>query len=197
MEHQTKNTNIQAAFDALFNEPAPAYRTPWEKWNMSYDEWHKMYVKACDDAVEHRRNPDPDRSFHIPSIAEQLVDTADRYDALWETEDGGTVLMDPEDESIEVEHHSWYYSQAMNRLDAIRIPTVEDWEYAMNCKEFLEKKGYCREFRYPFDAGSFANIYERDMYELVYDDELYALAWKTFEGNDVPSFDVDLDDLPF
>lgn len=47
--------NVADAFEALFdesNDDKDLYKTPWEKSNMSYDEWHKLYVKALNDSVE-------------------------------------------------------------------------------------------------------------------------------------------------
>lgn len=47
--------NVQNAFNALFESDHLSVKTPWERSNMSYAEWHKMYVKACDEASELRR----------------------------------------------------------------------------------------------------------------------------------------------
>lgn len=46
--------HIQNAFRALMDDEPVKAKTPWERSNMSYAEWHKMYVKACDDAVKFR-----------------------------------------------------------------------------------------------------------------------------------------------
>lgn len=56
--------NVQSAFEALFDGPQPAYRTPWEKWNMSRSEWTKMYNKACDDAEKFRHDVETGKFFN-------------------------------------------------------------------------------------------------------------------------------------
>lgn len=173
MEHQNTNTNIQAAFDALFNEPAPAYKTPWEKWNMSYDEWHKMYVKALDDAVEHRKNPDPDMNpLYDRECEDSFVDSA-------------------------VETHSVYFREAMNRLEAIRVPSFMDWHYAEFCRKFLQEHHYIIWFNDPFDS-SYENLYVKYVMMLGLEDEFEAAWLEEYDRLYHLNGDMDLeDDLPF
>lgn len=47
--------NVQNAFDVLFGTESINETTPWKRSNMSYAEWHRMYVKACDEASKLRR----------------------------------------------------------------------------------------------------------------------------------------------
>lgn len=49
------NKILNDAFASLFSEEPVINQTPWERSHMSYAEWHKMYVKAIDDAVRWNR----------------------------------------------------------------------------------------------------------------------------------------------
>ena len=56
--------NVKNAFDVLFDGPVPETKTPWDRWNMSYAKWHRMYVKACDDESQFRHQVETGKFFN-------------------------------------------------------------------------------------------------------------------------------------
>lgn len=58
-------------------------------------------------------------------------------------------------------YSNMYFENAMARLENVFIPTQADWHEAEENRKRLESFGYRLNVGYPFECGSFHDVYEK------------------------------------